>query len=189
MKRNASSESTLELNQIKIEYSKGKKKKIILIASLGVALIATIITSITLGASSVNFNTVFKVFGDLFVHNDAVTETQRQIVMGIRFPRVLAAILAGIALSNAGLLMQGVFQNPLVSPYTLGVSNGASFGAALAIVFSAHFAFLNEELLKRGWEHKASFVIEDDKELMLKIFNLIKSNFIHNSNILLFFIT
>ena len=40
----------------------------------------------------------------------------------------------------------------------------------------AHFSFLNEELLKRGWEHKASFVIEDDKELMLKIFNLIKSD-------------
>ncbi|MGJ0360677.1 competence/damage-inducible protein A [Aliarcobacter cryaerophilus] len=40
----------------------------------------------------------------------------------------------------------------------------------------AHFAFLNQELLKRGWEHKASFVIEDDKELMLKIFNLIKSD-------------
>ena len=39
-----------------------------------------------------------------------------------------------------------------------------------------HFAFLNQELLKRGWEHKASFVIEDDKELMLKIFNLIKSD-------------
>ena len=40
----------------------------------------------------------------------------------------------------------------------------------------AHFEFLNQELLKRGWEHKASFVIEDDKELMLKIFNLIKSD-------------
>ncbi|WP_262363724.1 competence/damage-inducible protein A [Aliarcobacter cryaerophilus] len=40
----------------------------------------------------------------------------------------------------------------------------------------AHFTFLNQELLKRGWEHKASFVIEDDKELMLKIFNLIKSD-------------
>ncbi|AYJ80385.1 molybdopterin-binding protein [Aliarcobacter cryaerophilus ATCC 43158] len=40
----------------------------------------------------------------------------------------------------------------------------------------AHFEFLNQELVKRGWEHKASFVIEDDKELMLKIFNLIKSD-------------
>lgn len=43
----------------------------------------------------------------------------------------------GILLANSGLLMQGIFQNPLVSPYTLGVSNGASFGASLAIVISA----------------------------------------------------
>jgi molybdopterin-biosynthesis enzyme MoeA-like protein len=40
----------------------------------------------------------------------------------------------------------------------------------------AHFSFLNEQLLKRGWEHKASFVIEDDQQLMLNIFNLIKSD-------------
>ena len=40
----------------------------------------------------------------------------------------------------------------------------------------AHFSFLNQQLLERGWEHKASFVIEDDPELMLNIFNLIKSD-------------
>ncbi|WP_418186806.1 competence/damage-inducible protein A [Aliarcobacter lanthieri] len=40
----------------------------------------------------------------------------------------------------------------------------------------AHFSFLNKELLNRGWEHKASFVIEDDPKLMLEIFNLIKSD-------------
>lgn len=40
----------------------------------------------------------------------------------------------------------------------------------------AHFSFLNQQLLSRGWEHKASFVIEDDPLLMLNIFNLIKSD-------------
>ncbi|MCT7909947.1 molybdopterin-binding protein [Arcobacter lacus] len=40
----------------------------------------------------------------------------------------------------------------------------------------AHFPFLNAQLLERGWEHKASFMIEDDPELMLNIFNLIKSD-------------
>ncbi len=76
--------------------------------------------AITLGASSVNFNTVFQVFGDLFVHNDAITETQRQIVLGIRLPRVLAAILAGIALSNAGLLMQGSVPKSIGKPIYIG---------------------------------------------------------------------
>lgn len=40
----------------------------------------------------------------------------------------------------------------------------------------AHFTFLNEELLKRGWTHKASFVIEDDINLMKNTFNLIKDD-------------
>ncbi len=40
----------------------------------------------------------------------------------------------------------------------------------------AHFSFLNQELLKRGWEQKASFVIEDDPKFMLDIFNLIKAD-------------
>ena len=40
----------------------------------------------------------------------------------------------------------------------------------------AHFAFLNQQLLSRSWEHKASFVIADDTQLMLNIFNLIKSD-------------
>ncbi len=48
-----------ELKEIKIEYSKGKKKKIILIVSLSAALFIASIVAITLGASSVNFNTVF----------------------------------------------------------------------------------------------------------------------------------
>ena len=52
------------LKEIKIEYSKGKKKKIILIISLSVALFIASIVAITLGASSVNFNTVLQVFGD-----------------------------------------------------------------------------------------------------------------------------
>ena len=77
MNKTSAAIDTSELKDIKIEYSKGKKKKIILIVSLSIALFIASIVAITLGASSVNFNTVFQVFGDLFVHNDAITETQR----------------------------------------------------------------------------------------------------------------
>lgn len=52
----------------------------------------------------------------------------------IRLPRLLAAALIGAALSLAGAAFQGIFRNPLVSPYLLGVSQGASVGAALAIL-------------------------------------------------------
>lgn len=58
------------------------------------------------------------------------------VVMNIRLPRILAALLVGAALSTAGAAYQGMFQNPLVSPDILGASAGAGFGAALAIYFS-----------------------------------------------------
>lgn len=56
------------------------------------------------------------------------------LVLQVRFPRALAASAVGAALAASGAVFQGVFRNPLVNPGLLGVSNGASFGAALAIV-------------------------------------------------------
>ncbi|MFC5386952.1 FecCD family ABC transporter permease [Aquamicrobium segne] len=56
------------------------------------------------------------------------------VLFQIRFPRVLAAILVGAALSAAGAAYQSLFRNPLVSPDILGVSSGAGFGAVLGIL-------------------------------------------------------
>lgn len=56
------------------------------------------------------------------------------VIFQIRIPRILLAISVGSALSVAGCVYQGVFKNPLVEPYILGVSSGAAFGAALSIV-------------------------------------------------------
>ena len=57
------------------------------------------------------------------------------IVWRIRLPRLFLACRTGMALSVSGTVYQSCFRNPLVEPYILGVSSGASFGAALAIVF------------------------------------------------------
>jgi iron complex transport system permease protein len=58
------------------------------------------------------------------------------VLLYLRLPRVLLAITAGALLSLAGAAMQGLLRNPLVSPYTLGLSPAAAFGAALAILFA-----------------------------------------------------
>jgi iron complex transport system permease protein len=58
------------------------------------------------------------------------------IMVGIRLPRLIAAIAAGGALAISGAAYQGLFRNPMVSPDILGVSSGAGFGAALAILLS-----------------------------------------------------
>lgn len=62
-------------------------------------------------------------------------ELSLNIVLRIRLPRVLTAMMLGMALSVAGATMQSAFKNPLVGPEILGVSQGAAFGAALAILF------------------------------------------------------
>jgi iron complex transport system permease protein len=59
------------------------------------------------------------------------------VVIQIRLPRIMAAMLVGATLALAGGSFQGLFRNPLVSPDILGVSAGAGFGAALAILLNA----------------------------------------------------
>lgn len=63
------------------------------------------------------------------------SEINRQIILNLRLPRILAATLTGTLLSLAGVIMQIVLRNPLASPYTLGISNAAACGAAFGIVF------------------------------------------------------
>ncbi|MFZ5595856.1 MAG: FecCD family ABC transporter permease [Bacillota bacterium] len=71
------------------------------------------------------------------IHLQPESDIAKAVVMDIRLPRILLAVLSGISLGGAGVVMQAVLRNPLVSPMTLGVSNGAAFGAALAIVLGA----------------------------------------------------
>ena len=59
------------------------------------------------------------------------------LIVEIRLPRILAAIMIGAALSVSGAAFQGIFRNPLVSPDLLGVMSGAAFGAAIAITLGA----------------------------------------------------
>lgn len=62
------------------------------------------------------------------------------IMMNIRLPRVLLGIAVGGALSLSGVILQGVYRNPLVEPFTLGISGGAALGVSFAIVFGLHFS-------------------------------------------------
>ncbi len=77
------------------------------------------------------------VFESVFSSTETVSPVHRMIVRQIRLPRVLLGFLVGSALAVSGVAMQGLFRNPLASPYTLGIASGASTGAALAILFAA----------------------------------------------------
>lgn len=72
------------------------------------------------------------------------------MVWSVRMPRVIAACLVGAGLAAAGAVFQGVFRNPLASPYTLGVSNGAGFGAAVGIVAGCSAALTQASAIACG---------------------------------------
>ena len=125
------------ISELKQEYFKVSRAKRLVLLCLALAVFGAILWSLNIGPSKVNLKTVWRVLADLIRPNEALSNGERVIVLRARLPRICASILAGILLACSGLLMQGVFQNPLVSPYTMGVSNGASFGASIAIVFAS----------------------------------------------------
>ncbi|CAG7613848.1 Hemin transport system permease protein HmuU [Paenibacillus solanacearum] len=67
-----------------------------------------------------------------------------QIIWRVRLPRVVLGMLVGAALGLAGAAFQGVLRNPLADPYTLGVSSGASVGAAFLILFGLQYALFGQ---------------------------------------------
>ena len=88
------------------------------------------------------------IIGELFGTGGDYSEMTRNVVIGLRVPRIISSVLCGMMLAMSGVSYQSIFKNPLVSPDFLGVSNGACIGAAIAIILGfsglslSLFAFL-----------------------------------------------
>lgn len=118
---------------------------------LGVLLLGAVLYSTSVGTVSIGPNELATIFQNLITRHDATgtaLSTNAYIVMQVRLPRIVAAVITGLALAMGGAIMQAVLRNPLASPFTLGVSSGASFGAALAIVIG--FSVFNNTLEGSG---------------------------------------
>ncbi|SNZ02606.1 iron complex transport system permease protein [Terribacillus aidingensis] len=102
---------------------------IILIAGT-LLLIFSIGLSIIFGVSDISLGTVW----NSIFHYDA-TNTSHQIIQRLRLPRTVAAVLIGAMLAASGAIMQGMTRNPLASPQIMGVTSGATFMIAIALVF------------------------------------------------------
>ena len=71
----------------------------------------------------------------IFGYSNSYPEVYNTVIFQVRLPRVLLGMMVGASLSISGATFQGIFRNPLVSPYILGLSSGAAFGAALSLAF------------------------------------------------------
>jgi len=111
------------------DYRKYVGKKWLFLLMLTLLLLATIVASVWIGSSGISLLEIVRALfggGSDMAHN---------IVWNVRVPRIVTGIGVGIALAMAGCIMQNVLRNPLASASTLGIAQGASFGAAVAIVF------------------------------------------------------
>ncbi|NLY70256.1 MAG: iron ABC transporter permease [Clostridiales bacterium] len=113
--------------------AKYSKLKIIVLVLLPILLA---IVALTIGRYPVSYADIWKALTGLFFAESNLSATAHTVIFDVRIPRILAAIIIGMALSVSGAAFQGTFRNPLVSPDILGVSAGAGFGATIAIINS-----------------------------------------------------
>ncbi len=95
--------------------------------------VVVLLLSLSLGSVAFSPARVFKVVGSaLFGEKDSSLEAA--IILRLRLPRVILGLIVGGGLAVAGVIFQGLFRNPLVEPYTLGVSGGAALGISIGFM-------------------------------------------------------
>jgi len=106
-------------------------RKRLILCGLVILLMCSVMLDLALGPASYSLS---EVLGALF-SPDSASPQLRVVMWDIRLPVALMAVAVGAALSLAGAQMQTILNNPLASPFTLGISAAASFGAALGLAF------------------------------------------------------
>jgi iron complex transport system permease protein len=114
------------------QHPRRKQRALVLIAVLAALLPCAIAVGLASGAVSLSLSDVGQGLASILRGND---DNQASLIVGqIRLPRVLLAAVMGATLGISGAAMQGLFRNPLADPSLIGVTAGASLGAALVIV-------------------------------------------------------
>ncbi|HGM7027485.1 TPA: FecCD family ABC transporter permease [Serratia liquefaciens] len=106
------------------------RHRLLMMGVLALAILGSLLLDFTMGPSGLSLSSLWQTLID----PAAADAGTRVIVWDIRLPYALMAVVVGFALGLAGAEMQTILNNPLASPFTLGVSSAAAFGAALAIV-------------------------------------------------------
>jgi iron complex transport system permease protein len=115
--------------QVPRDYSRYVSYKLGFMGLAFAGLILGLAVSLSLGAAGVPLSVVARTLLGF-----SVSQRFDMIVWNIRMPQALAAIVAGAGLSVAGAAMQSILRNPLGSPFTLGISQAAAFGAAFSVM-------------------------------------------------------
>lgn len=139
----------LSMKERLLSYNKRKWQLLIICCLL---LLVLMVVSLCLGSSGIPLSDTMqailaRLLPGLF---PVVNETNYNIVWQLRLPRIFLAVIAGAGLSVSGAVMQALTRNPLVSPFTVGISNAAAFGASLAILLGASLFGSSQAAISAG---------------------------------------
>ncbi len=107
------------------------------LAWLSMVLLAIVMASIGIGAVAIAPGDTLRIIAHALGADVAVDARQASVVLAIRLPRTLLGLLIGAGLATSGVLMQGLFRNPLADPGLIGISSGAALAAVAVIVLGA----------------------------------------------------
>ncbi len=137
---NKPNDATTTAEQLRLQYDKNFIKKGILLALCMIGAFFLASFSISIGAADLSVKDVWHAFFPTkSMLLDPDYQSMHDIIWLLRLPRVIMALLAGAGLALCGTIMQGITRNPLVSSYTVGISNAAAFGVGLMVLFSDKF--------------------------------------------------
>jgi len=131
-------DETTDVDAFRASYKKYTKRKVAFISICAAVAILSVGFSVSVGGRNIEFFQVYKtIFNHIFGSPPLLGTTQWTddfIIWNVRLPRAVFAAVAGAGLAVAGAVMQSVMKNPLADPYTTGISSGACFGVAVAMV-------------------------------------------------------
>ncbi|MGM0462870.1 MAG: FecCD family ABC transporter permease [Fibrobacterota bacterium] len=116
--------------------SPSSKGNSLLLGGLFLCLAAAFVWALSAGSHEISLGEVRSILIGHYLLNQSPSGIAADIVLHLRLPRIILALFVGGGLSISGVVLQAVFRNPLVEPYTLGVSGGASLVVAAAITLS-----------------------------------------------------
>lgn len=127
-------------HSLRSEYSLFIRKKV-LILTAGVVLLGIIsLIALYIGPANLSITDVILAVSARFIPYVDAPKFNDAVIWHLRMPRVVMAVIAGAGLGISGAQMQGITRNPLVSPFTIGISSAAALGASVAIMFGIGFA-------------------------------------------------
>lgn len=116
------------------EYRRTTARRVAIIAACIALCLVLAVFAVTIGDYPLSFSEVYGILWDALINMPIGDAEGAHVVLDLRLPEILAAVVCGAAFGICGVAMQAILKNPLADPYTMGISSGAGFGAALAMI-------------------------------------------------------